>query len=69
MGNHESCPDLDNISIYDIELNDIHGVKTTLKKYQGNPILIVNTASRCKYTPQLKGLQGPWIYCAWIPFK
>src|SRR5262245_38796533 len=45
-------------SLYDIPLKDIDGKATSLKKHQGNVLLIVNVASRCGYTPQYKGLEA-----------
>lgn len=44
-------------SIYDIVLNDIQGVSTSLSSYKGRKILIINTASECGYTPQYAQLQ------------
>lgn len=44
-------------SIYDFEVLDIHHQKTTLAPYKGKVILIVNTASRCGFTPQFEGLE------------
>ena len=44
-------------SIYDFEVLDIHYKKTTLSPYKGKVILIVNTASRCGFTPQFEGLE------------
>ena len=43
--------------IYDIPLVDIEGQTTTLEKYVGRVLLIVNLASRCGFTPQYEGLQ------------
>lgn len=44
-------------TLYDFEVTDIHGKKTTLAPYKGKVLLIVNTASRCGYTPQFAGLE------------
>jgi len=44
-------------SIYEFPLKDIDGKDVKLKKYKGNVLLIVNTASKCGYTPQYEGLQ------------
>ncbi len=44
-------------SIYDFKMKDIDGKDIKLKKYKGNVLLVVNTASKCGYTPQYEGLQ------------
>jgi glutathione peroxidase len=44
-------------SVYDFTLKDIDGNDVRLDKYKGNVVMIVNTASRCGYTPQYQGLQ------------
>lgn len=44
-------------SIYDIPVNDIDGKPVKLSSYKGHPLLIVNTASECGYTPQYETLQ------------
>ncbi|REL39156.1 glutathione peroxidase [Rhodohalobacter sp. SW132] len=44
-------------SIYDYELKTIRGEDTTLQAYEGDVLLIVNTASKCGYTPQYEQLQ------------
>jgi glutathione peroxidase len=44
-------------SAYDFEALDISGKKVALKKFKGKPLLIINTASGCGFTPQYKGLQ------------
>lgn len=43
---------------YDFTVNDIQGKSTSLKKYEGKVVLVVNVASRCGNTPQYKGLQA-----------
>jgi len=47
----------DNNRIYNTEATTIDGEDITLEKFEGDVILIVNTASECGYTPQYKGLQ------------
>ncbi len=44
-------------SIYDFEATSITGTLTPLSDYRGRVLLIVNTASRCGFTPQFTGLQ------------
>jgi len=44
-------------SIYDLEFTDNRGKLVSLADYSGKPILIVNTASKCGFTPQYEGLQ------------
>lgn len=44
-------------SVYDFEIKMANGESVSLKHYEGKPLLIVNTASKCGFTPQFKGLQ------------
>ncbi len=44
-------------TIYDFRLPGIEGREVDFSQYKGKYILIVNTASRCGYTPQYKALQ------------
>ena len=44
-------------SIYDIEVEKINGEKYRLDAYRGKVMLVVNTASRCGFTPQFAGLE------------
>ncbi|MDR4889740.1 glutathione peroxidase [Fredinandcohnia sp. QZ13] len=44
-------------SVYDFEVKTVNGELKSLKEYEGKPLLIVNTASKCGFTPQFKGLQ------------
>ncbi|MBI9050793.1 MAG: glutathione peroxidase [Anaerolineaceae bacterium] len=45
------------MSIYDFEVKNAQGFSTTLREYQGKVLLIVNTASKCGFTPQYTELQ------------
>jgi len=44
-------------SIYDFEAQQIGGQTVPLAQFRGKPLLIVNTASACGFTPQFAGLE------------
>ena len=46
-----------NNSIYDIKADTIDGQTIPLDTFKGKKMLIVNTASKCGFTPQYKDLQ------------
>ena len=44
-------------SIHNFTVKNLQGKEVKLDEYKGKVLLIVNTASECGYTPQLRGLQ------------
>src|SRR6201994_3263007 len=44
-------------SVYDFKLTNIDGKAFDLSQYKGKKVLIVNTASKCGFTPQYAELQ------------
>lgn len=45
-------------SVYDFEANLIDGKPVKLSTFRGKVLLIVNTASKCGFTPQFAGLEA-----------
>ena len=51
----------ENTNLYDFSFEDIDGNVINLNKFEGKPILVVNTASRCGFTPQYANLQNLFL--------
>src|SRR5580658_6753398 len=51
------------MSAYDFDFVSIDGAKMPLAQYRGRPLLVVNTASFCGFTPQYEDLEAVWKRC------
>jgi glutathione peroxidase len=50
-----------NMTAYDFEFPGIEGGKLPLSAWKGKPVLVVNTASFCGFTPQYTELEKLWV--------
>jgi glutathione peroxidase len=48
---------MENKNFHDFVVEDINGEKFDLETLKGKKVLVVNTASKCGFTPQYEGLQ------------
>jgi len=49
------------MTVYDFKLKNIKGQEVTLSDYADKLVLIVNTASKCGFTPQYEGLEKLYL--------
>jgi glutathione peroxidase len=52
---------MSHMTAYAFAFKGLDGGDIALSAYAGRPILVVNTASLCGYTPQYAGLQALWL--------
>ena len=45
------------MNVYDFSVEDADGVKTSLRSFEGKVLLIINSATKCGFTPQYDALQ------------
>ena len=46
--------------VHEFAFRSLQGASMPLERWKGQPILLVNTASECGFTPQYAGLQALW---------
>ena len=46
------------MTLYDIKVKDYKGNEVSLEQYRGKTLLIVNTATKCGFTPQYDALEA-----------
>lgn len=51
------------VTAYDFDITALDGEREPLSRYRGQPLLLVNVASHCGFTPQYTGLEALWTTC------
>lgn len=49
------------MSVHTFEVKKVNGEKVSLSEFKGKVVLIVNTASKCRFTPQFEDLQKLYL--------
>jgi len=49
------------LSVHTFEVKKVNGEKVSLSEFKGKVVLIVNTASKCRFTPQFEDLQKLYL--------
>ena len=60
VSTHALAAGMSRISAYAFSFDGLDGERILLASHAGRPMMIVNTASQCGYTPQFAGLQTLW---------